>query len=314
MNILFISPTYSGAGGIGPHAFRVAEKLREIGYNVELMHVPHIPIKNLKNLSFSLFGTIKGISNKKTYDVVHAWNLPSAFIMKRIKSKKKILSVHGVYSKQVEMLHSKITSGIVSSQESQILDWADVLTTDSKAVQSEYKKKLGKDFEYLPAPLDKTKFEKIPNVERNPKQIAYVGRDSFEKGTDILRKIESQINGTVKFCTDLPWDETMKILKASQMLVVPSRTESIPQVIKEAFYLKVPVIATNVGGNPELVVHQETGILVPPEDPEKLKIAINNLLDDEESRRNFANNAFEFINKNFSWDVLLEKYTNLYES
>ena len=314
MNILFISPTYSGAGGIGPHAFRVAEKLREIGYDIELMHVPHIPIKNLKNLSFSLFGTIKGISNKKTYDVVHAWNLPSAFIMKRIKSKKKILSVHGVYSKQVEMLHSKITSGIVSSQESQILDWADVLTTDSKAVQSEYKKKLGKDFEYLPAPLDKTKFEKIPNVERNPKQIAYVGRDSFEKGVDILRKIESQINGTVKFCTDLPWDETMKILKASQMLVVPSRTESIPQVIKEAFYLKVPVIATNVGGNPELVVHQETGILVPPEDPEKLMIAINNLLDNEEARKNFANNAFEFINKNFSWDVLLEKYTNLYES
>ena len=314
MNILFISPTYSGAGGIGPHAFRVAEKLREIGYNVELMHVPHIPIKNLKNLSFSLFGTIKGISNKKTYDVVHAWNLPSAFIMKRIKSKKKILSVHGVYSKQVEMLHSKITSGIVSSQESQILDWADVLTTDSKAVQSEYKKKLGKYFEYLPAPLDKTKFEKTPNVERDPKQIAYVGRDSFEKGTDILRKIESQINGTVKFCTDLPWDETMKILKASQMLVVPSRTESIPQVIKEAFYLKVPVIATNVGGIPELVVHQETGILVPPEDPEKLTIAINNLLDNDESRRNFADNAFEFINKNFSWDVLLEKYTNLYES
>jgi len=314
MKLLYISPTFSGTGGIGPHAFRVAEKLREIGYDVELMHVPHIPIKNLKNLSFSLFGTIKGISNKKTYDVVHAWNLPSAFIMKRIKSKKKILSVHGVYSKQVEMLHSKITSSIVSSQESQILDWADVLTTDSKAVQSEYKKKLGKDFEYLPAPLDKTKFEKIPNVERNPKQIAYVGRDSFEKGIDILRKIESQINGTVKFCTDLPWDETMKILKASQMLVVPSRTESIPQVIKEAFYLKVPVIATNVGGNPELVVHQETGILVPPEDPEKLMIAINNLLDNEEARKNFANNAFEFINKNFSWDVLLEKYTNLYES
>ena len=106
----------------------------------------------------------------------------------------------------------------------------------------------------------------------------------------------------------------MKILKSSEILVVPSRTESIPQVIKEAFYLKVPVIATNVGGNPELVTHQKTGILVPPEDPEKLMIAINNLLDNEEAKRNFANNAFEFINKNFSWDVLLEKYTNLYES
>ncbi len=314
MNILFISPTYSGAGGIGPHAFRVAEKLREIGYNIELMHVPHIPIKNLKNLSFSLFGTIKGMSNKKTYDAVHAWNLPSAFIMKRIKSKKKILSVHGVYSKQIEMLHSKITSGIVSNQEGQILDWADILTTDSRAVQLEYKKKLGKCFEYIPAPLDRRKFEKIPDMKRNPKQIAYVGRDSYEKGIDILQKIESEINGTVKFCTDLPWDETMKILKSSEILVVPSRTESIPQVIKEAFYLKVPVIATNVGGNPELVTHEKTGILVPPEDPEKLTVAINNLLNNEETRRNLADNAFEFINNNFSWDVLLEKYTSLYES
>ncbi len=314
MNILFISPTYSGAGGIGPHAFRVAEKLREIGYNIELMHVPHIPIKNLKNLSFSLFGTIKGMSNKKTYDAVHAWNLPSAFIMKRIKSKKKILSVHGVYSKQIEMLHSKITSGIVSNQEGQILDWADILTTDSRAVQLEYKKKLGKYFEYIPAPLDRTKFEKIPDVRRNPKQIAYVGRDSYEKGIDILQKIESEINGTVKFCTDLPWDETMKVLKSSEILVVPSRTESIPQVIKEAFYLKVPVIATNVGGIPELITHEKTGILVPPEDPEKLTIAINNLLNNEETRRNLADNAFEFINNNFSWDVLLEKYTSLYES
>ena len=314
MNILFISPTYSGSGGIGPHAFRVAEKLREIGYNIELMHVPHIPIKNLKNLSFSLFGTIKGMSNKKTYDVVHAWNLPSAFIMKRIKSKKKILSVHGVYSKQIEMLHSKITSGIVSNQEGQILDWADILTTDSRAVQLEYKKKLGKCFEYIPAPLDRRKFEKIADVKRNPKQIVYVGRDSYEKGIDILQKIESEINGTVKFCTDLPWDETMKILKSSEILVVPSRTESIPQVIKEAFYLKVPVIATNVGGNPELVTHEKTGILVPPEDPEKLTVAINNLLNNEETRRNLADNAFEFINNNFSWDVLLEKYTSLYES
>jgi len=314
MNILFISPTYSGAGGIGPHAFRVAEKLREIGYNVELMHVPHIPIKNLKNLSFSLFGTIKGISNKKTYDVVHAWNLPSAFIMKRIKSKKKILSVHGVYSKQVEMLHSKITSGIVSSQESQILDWADVLTTDSKAVQSEYKTKLGKDFEYLPAPLDKTKFEKIPNVEINPKQIAYVGRDSFEKGTDILKKIESKIDGNVKYCTSLPWNKAMEILKASQVFVLPSRVESIPQSIKEAFFLKIPVVATDVGGVHELVTNNKTGLLVAPNNPTELLDKINYLLNNTELCNTLANNAYEFITKNFSWEALLPKYIKLYES
>ena len=158
MDILFISPTYTGTGGIGPHAFLVAEKLREYGYDVELMNIPHIPIKNMKNLSFSMFGTLKALSNKKTYDAVHAWNIPSAFIMKKIKAKKKILSVHGVYSHQVGMLHSKLTNNIVNSKESQVLDWADVLTTDSKFVQSEYTK-LGKKFEYIPAPLDSKKFQ-----------------------------------------------------------------------------------------------------------------------------------------------------------
>ena len=314
MNVLFISPTYSGAGGIGPHAFRVAEKLREIGYNVELMHIPHIPIKNLKNLSFSLFGTIKGISNKKTYDVVHAWNLPSAFIMKRIKSKKKILSVHGVYSKQVEMLHSKITSGIVGSKENQILDWADVLTTDSKAVQSEYKKKLGKDFEYIPAPLDPKRFTNIPDVKKNQKQVVYLGRDSFEKGIDILEKIESNIDGSVKYCTSLEWHKAMEVLKSSQVLVLPSRIESVPQSILEAFYLKIPVIATNVGGVHELVSNNKTGLLVTPNNSKELLEKINYLLNDIDLCNRLANNAHEFVMKNFSWEVLLPKYLKLYEN
>ena len=312
MDILFISPTYSGAGGIGPHAFRVAEKLREHGFNVELMKVPHIPVKNFKNLSFSFFGTLKAMKNSKTYDAVHAWNVPSALIMKKIKAKKKILSVHGVYSKQVSMLHSKITSSIVKSKESQVLDWADKLTTDSKFVQSEYAK-LGKIFEYIPAPLDSKKFKNI-NASEKKNQIVYVGRDSFEKGIDILRNIESELNTSVKYCTDLDWNEAMKTVKESKILVVPSRTESIPQVIKEAFFLKIPVIATNVGGIPELISDNETGLLVESENPEQLIDKINKLLDDDQTQNKLAKNAFEFINKNFSWDVLIERYMNLYKS
>ena len=313
MDILFISPTYSGAGGIGPHAFRVAEKLRQHGFNVELMHVPHIPIKNLKNLSFSFLGTLKAINNSKTYDAVHAWNVPSAFIMKKIKAKRKILSVHGVYSKQVDMLHSKITSSIINSKESQVLDWADKLTTDSKFVQSEYAK-LGKSFEYIPAPLDSQKFQDIYTSTEKKNQIVFVGRDSFEKGIDILRNIESKINASVKYCTNLDWKDAMKIVQESQILVVPSRIESIPQVIKEAFFLQVPVIATNVGGIPELISNNITGLLVPPENPEEMINAINELLSDNNTKQRLSKNAFEFINKNFSWDILIEKYIKLYES
>ena len=47
MKILFIAPKYSG--GIGGHAKRVADKLQENGFEIELMYAPHIPIKKLKN-------------------------------------------------------------------------------------------------------------------------------------------------------------------------------------------------------------------------------------------------------------------------
>ena len=314
MKILFISPTFSGAGGVGPHAFRLSKKLSEEGHDIELMDVPHIPVKNLKNLSFSIFGTLKGLSNSKTYDVVHAWNLPSAFIMKHIKAKKKILSIHGVYSDQVKMLHSKLTGNLVTSKESQVLDWADVLTTDSKYVQLEYKKKLGKDFEYIPAPLDPKRFRDIPDVKKNQKQVVYVGRDSFEKGTDILKGIESKIEGNVKYCTSLPWNKAMEILKASQVFVLPSRVESIPQSIKEAFFLKIPVVATDVGGVHELVTDNKTGLLVAPNNSTELLDKINYLLSNIELCNTLADNAYEFITENFSWEALLPKYIKLYES
>ena len=314
MKVLFISPTFSGAGGIGAHAFRLSQKLSQEGYDIELMDVPHIPIKNLKNPSFSVFGTLKALSNSKTYDVVHAWNVPSAFIMKHVKAKKKILSVHGIYSQQVKMLHSKLTGSIIGSKESEVLDWADVLTTDSKSVQLEYKKKLGKDFEYIPAPLDPKRFTDIPDVKKIQKQVVYLGRDSFEKGIDILKKIEPNIDGSVKYCTSLEWHKAMEVLKSSQVLVLPSRIESVPQSILEAFYLKIPVIATDVGGVHEIISNNKTGLLVTPNNSKELLENINYLLNDIDLCNRLANNAHEFVMKNFSWEVLLPKYLKLYEN
>ena len=311
MKILYISPKYSG--GIGGHAFRVAEKLREQGYDVKLMHVPHVPIKNLKNPSFAIFGIIIAIFDREKYDVVHAWNIPSAFIMKFIRAKKKILSVHGIYSEQIDALHSIATSSMISNAESKVLKFADVLTTDSKSVQKTYKEKLDLDFVYLPAPLDIKKFNEIPDVKKIENQIAYVGRDSFEKGIDILRKIEPQIKGKIIYCTNMPWIDAMKNLKASSVLVVPSRMESIPQSIKEAFYLKIPVIATNVGGIPELIKHEKTGILIPSENEQQMINAINNLFENDLLIETMNKNAFDFINKFYSWNELLPKYIELYE-
>ncbi len=312
MKILYISPRYEG--GIGGHAKRVADKLKQNGFDIELMHIPHIPIKKLKNPSYSLFGSLKAMMNKTEYDVVHAWNVPSAFIMNHMKAKKKILSIHGVYSEQVRLIHSSKTSFIAKIAEEKALKIADIFTTDSKTVRNSYKKKYDKDFIYLPAPLDIEKFNSIPNVTKKDNQIIYIGRDSYEKGIDLLKQIEPKINAKVIYCTNLPWEKTMKKLKESKILVVPSRIESIPQVIKEAFFLKVPVIATNVGGIPEIIEDQKTGILIPSNEPEKLLESINILLENSKIATLISNSGYNFVNENFSWSSLLPRYISFYNN
>jgi len=311
MNILFISPVFSG--GIGGHAAMLADKLSDYGYKVKKMQVPHIPIKNLKNPSFALFSSLKSLTNQESFDIVHGFNIPSGYGMKYAKGKKKVLSVHGVFSEQVDSLHSKSVSSIAKIAESQVLKWPDKLTTDSKATQKLYKEKFDLNFEYLPSPLDVQKFSSISDVTKIENQVAYVGRDSYEKGIDILKQAESKINGHVVYCTDRSWNDAMKIIKSSQVVVVPSRMESLPTTVKEAFYLNVPVVATNVGGIPELIKDNETGILVPSENPNKLADAVNELLSDKQKAERLANSGNKFVKSYMTWDVILPKYIQFYE-
>ena len=312
MRLLFISPRFSG--GIGGHAAMLADKLTEYGYEVKKMEVPHVPIKNLKNPSFALFSTIKGIITREKFDVVHAFNIPSGYAMKYIKGAKKVLSVHGVFSDQVSNIHSSSVSSLSKIAESQVLKWPDKLTTDSKYTQKMYREKFELNFDYLPSPIDVTKFADIPSVKKIPSQVVYLGRESFEKGIDILKRAEPQIKGKVVYCSDRPWKDAMALMKSSHVVVVPSRMESLPTTIKEAFFLKVPVVGTNVGGIPELIKNNETGLLVPPNDPHKLAESINKLLENKQNANQLAQSGYEFVNNNMTWDVMLPKYIEFYEN
>ena len=292
----------------------LANQLQNSGHNVTKMSTPHIPIKNLKNPSFAILGALKGIVSRENYDIVHGFNIPSAFAMHYAKGKKKVLSVHGVFSDQVKVIHSSTTSSIATNVESKVLNWPDKLTTDSKTSQIEYKRKLSLDFEYLPSPIDPEMFTKIPNVEKSLDQVAYIGRDSFEKGIDVLKNIESEIKGNVVYCVDKSWKETMQILKSSTILVVPSRMESLPTVIKEAFFQKIPVIATNVGGIPELIQDNETGILTESENSQMLLKKINELLSDVSLQTRLSLNGYDYVLENFTWKKILPKYIEFYEN
>ena len=89
MKILFIAPKYTGGNGM--HIMRIYRGLARHGLEVSLFKAPHIPIKNLKNPSFAVFGAIKALVNQDSYDIVHAFNVPSAIAMQCIRAKKGIV-------------------------------------------------------------------------------------------------------------------------------------------------------------------------------------------------------------------------------
>ena len=74
------------------------------------------------------------------------------------------------------------------------------------------------------------------------------------------------------------------------------------------------VVATTVGGIPEIVEDKVTGILVPPNDPISLLNAINLVLGNKEMARKFVDNAYQYYLNNLTYDKVLPKYINFYEN
>ena len=101
-------------------------------------------------------------------------------------------------------------------------------------------------------------------------------------------------------------------LQSLDVFCLPSRAEGISNTILEAMASGLPVIATRVGGNPELVVDQKTGLLVPHSDAQALARAMALLLDNEVLRREYADASYARAHREFSIDTMVERYTRLY--
>jgi L-malate glycosyltransferase len=102
------------------------------------------------------------------------------------------------------------------------------------------------------------------------------------------------------------------ILRDVDIVVHPSLTEGLSNVILEAMAARIPVVATRVGGNPELVEHGRTGFLVPVENSEEIANAICRLLDQPEMAYAFGERARMRVVDEFAIDRMLSKTEALY--
>jgi sugar transferase (PEP-CTERM/EpsH1 system associated) len=108
--------------------------------------------------------------------------------------------------------------------------------------------------------------------------------------------------------TDIP-----ELMAAMDIFVLPSLGEGISNTILEAMATGLPVIATSVGGNLELVHDGVTGSLVPPADPDAMAHALLNYVDDAEQRHAHGRAARAIIDRQFSVDAMVQDYLSVYD-
>jgi sugar transferase (PEP-CTERM/EpsH1 system associated) len=104
-----------------------------------------------------------------------------------------------------------------------------------------------------------------------------------------------------------------EILRSLDIFVLPSKAEGISNTILEAMASGLPVIATRVGGNPELVLDGQTGCLVEKEDVEGLSLAMRDLVADNEKRRQLGEASLRRVLAEFSIDSMVDRYRQVYD-
>lgn len=127
-------------------------------------------------------------------------------------------------------------------------------------------------------------------------------------------KLEEQARGLTNVTFLGQRMDVPDIWRASDIAILPSDSEALPTVLIEAGAAGLPVIASRVGGVPEIIEDGVTGYLTPPRNPQALADAICRLLENPQQARQMGERACERVHRLFTLDGQVESLTGLYET
>ncbi len=126
-------------------------------------------------------------------------------------------------------------------------------------------------------------------------------------------RLERQFGEQATFLGPVPYEQIPAVYDVIDAFVLPSHTEGLPRVILEAQASGVPVVATHVGGVPEIVDDGETGLLVDPKCPSQLATSIDKLAGSPELCVRLARNGRAMVVDSYRWETLYERYERYLE-
>lgn len=326
---------------------------REVFDDIEVIRIPFIPIYPFYLQIHELFLRKIFKSLESDIDVVHIHSpLPPHIktthpviltIHTPMLSDNNYIKINSIYS-----LFTKISARFVSFPlELKHIKSSDIITTVSKSVAQELKEYgLNPDeISVVSNGVDEKLFYPSKKESENDKKyIMYAGRIDREKGlfdlaesaksiciqrpdisfiiagngrdlNKLRRKIKKiGLQNRFIFLGQIEKNQIIKLYQNATLFILPSYHEGLPTVLLEAMSCGLPVIATDVRGNRDLISNGKNGILVPPQDPKKMAETIITLLEDKKLMELLGKNARKTIIEKYTWNTVSNNFLKCYES
>ncbi len=199
----------------------------------------------------------------------------------------------------------------------------------------------GIDIEKLRVPISKTDARRKFRLPEQARVVASAGRLDYQKGYDLLihtvlilikrfpelvfciagdgpdnENLAEQARGMglqniIRFLGQV--NNVPELLQAADFYVQPSRWEGHPLALIEAMAVGLPVVATDVPGNRDAIISEETGILVEVESPESLAAGLGYIISEEEKAAKLGAAAAAFANREYDAKTMAARYGKIYE-
>lgn len=141
-------------------------------------------------------------------------------------------------------------------------------------------------------------------------QLWMAGHGEIEKGRSLARKLG--VHSSVRFLGWVSGSEKQRVLEEAEILCLPSSAEGVPMAILEGMAHALPVVATPVGGIPDVIVNGRNGVLIPVGHSAAISDAIMNLLRNPQERRRLGECAQETVRNLCSLDRVATELSDIY--
>ena len=245
----------------------------------------------------------------RAYNLLNRWSLPAADgVVTVCEAFARDLSLAGVPRKRIHVQHNSIRLQPTSSRD------------DAKLLRERLGIGNGESLILTVGRLSKEKahidllvaFDHLRKNKPDTNAKLVIVGEGPERGRLAASAASLGLSDQVIFIGEV--GNVQPYYGAADVFVLPSHSEGSPYVLLEAMAARVPVVATAVGGVPEMVAHEDSALLLPPRDPHALASATARVLDDPELAERLTNNAYTLVTTSYAPETQIRSLIKLYLS